>query len=99
MVAADETFFGDFLILVLMDLRSGYLLLEDISDNRSFDTWFEKITPRLEALGIEINHAVSDRAKALIKLAVTGFECESGADLFGCGLNIMFQTAWYPTPT
>lgn len=81
-VAADETFFGDFLILVLMDLRSGYLLLEDISDNRSFDTWFEKITPRLEALGIEINHAVSDRAKALIKLAVTGFECESGADLF-----------------
>ena len=80
-VAADETFFGDFLILVLMDLRSGYLLLEDISDNRSFDTWFEKITPRLEALGIEINHAVSDRAKALIKLAVTGFECESGADL------------------
>ena len=30
----DETFFGDFIILVLMDLRSGYLLLEEITDIR-----------------------------------------------------------------
>ena len=37
-VAMDETFFGDFLILVLMDLSSGYLLLEDISDDRRFET-------------------------------------------------------------
>jgi hypothetical protein len=81
-VAMDETFFGDFLILVLMDLSSGYLLLEDISDDRRFETWYAKTSPRLEALGIEVNHAISDRAKALIKLAVTGFECDSGADLF-----------------
>lgn len=81
-VAMDETFFGDFLILVLMDLRSGYLLLEDITDDRSFDTWFAKTSPRLESLGIEVNQAVSDRAKALIKLAVIGFDCKSGADLF-----------------
>jgi Family of unknown function (DUF6399) len=81
-VAADETFFGDFLILVLMDLSSGYLILEDISDDRCFDTWFEKAAPRLQALGIDVNHAISDRAKALIKLAVTGFECQSGADTF-----------------
>ena len=38
-VAADETFFGDFLILVLMDLSSGYLILEDISDDRCFDPY------------------------------------------------------------
>jgi len=81
-VAMDETFFGDFLILVLMDLSSGYLLLEDISDDRRFETWYAKTNPRLEALGIEVSHAISDRAKALIKLAVTGFECDSGADLF-----------------
>ena len=81
-VAMDETFFGDFLILVLMDLSSGYLLLEDISDDRCFETWYAKTSPRLEALGIEVTHALSDRAKALIKLAVTGFECASGADLF-----------------
>ena len=81
-VAMDETFFGDFLILVLMDLRSGYLLLEEISDDRRYDTWYEKTAPRLESLGIEVNHAISDRAKALIKLAITGFECDSGADVF-----------------
>jgi hypothetical protein len=80
--AMDETFFGDFLILVLMDLSSGYLLLEDISHDRRFDTWFEKAIPRLTELGIDVNHAISDRAKALIKLAITGFDCQSGADLF-----------------
>lgn len=78
----DETFFGEFIILVLMDLRSGYLLLEDVSNDRCFDTWYEKTTPRLESLGLEVNHAISDRARALIKMAVTGFKCESGADVF-----------------
>lgn len=81
-VAMDETFFGSFMILVLMDLQSGYLLLEDIAEDRKFDTWHKKVTPRLESLGIEVTHAISDRAKALIKLAITGFECESGADVF-----------------
>jgi hypothetical protein len=81
-VAADETFFGDFLILVLMDLSSGYLILEDISDDRCFDTWLAKATPRLEALGLDVDHVISDRAKALIKLAVMGFDCPSGADTF-----------------
>lgn len=78
----DETFFGEFIILVLMDLRSGYLLLEDITEDRRFDTWNEKAAPRLEQLGIEVTHAISDRARALIKMAVTGFKCESGADTF-----------------
>ena len=77
-----EIFFGEFIILVLMDLRSGYLLLEDVSDDRCFDTWYEKTRPRLESLGLEVNHVVSDRARALIKMAVTGFKCESGADTF-----------------
>lgn len=81
-VAMDETFFGQFLILVMMDLHSGYLVLEDIADNRSYDTWYEKMAPRLQSLGIVVTHAISDRAKALIKLAITGLECPSGADLF-----------------
>jgi len=81
-VAGDETFFGDILILVLMDLSSGYLILEDFADDRKFDSWVEKAMPRLEALGIEVEHAITDRAKALIKLATDGFGCESGADTF-----------------
>ena len=63
-------------------LKLGYLLLEDISDDRRFETWYAKSSPRLEALGIEVSHAISDRAKALIKRALAGFECDSGADLF-----------------
>ena len=43
-VAADETFFGDFLILVLMDLPSGYLILEEISEDRCFDPTFRTPT-------------------------------------------------------
>jgi hypothetical protein len=78
----DETFFGDFMILVMMDLQTGYLLLEEITEDRCFETWYKKTTPRLESLGIEVSHVISDRAKALIKMAVTGFECESGADVF-----------------
>ena len=81
-LAMDETFFGSLLILVLMDLSSGYLLLESIADDRSFDSWFAEANPRLKALGIDVGHAISDRAKALIKLAVNGFDCASGADVF-----------------
>ena len=81
-VGLDETFFGDFLILVLMDLRSGYLLLETIAEDRCYETWYEKTKPRLKELGIAVNHVISDRAKALVKMAVTGFECKSGADVF-----------------
>ena len=77
-----ETFFGELLILVLMDLSSGYLLLETIQEDRSFDPWFAQASPRLDAMGIRVGHAVSDRAKALIKLAVEGFGCASGADTF-----------------
>jgi hypothetical protein len=44
-LAMDETFFGSLLILVLMDLSSGYLLLESIEDDRSFDTWLSQATP------------------------------------------------------
>ena len=80
--AADETFFGNVLILVFMDLSSGYLILEDIADDRSFDTWFKMLEPRLEQLGANVQLMVSDRAKALIKLAVAGLECEHNADIF-----------------
>jgi hypothetical protein len=53
-VAMDETFFGDRLILVLMDLSSGYLQLEDISNDRRFEIRYAKTSPHLEALGIEV---------------------------------------------
>ena len=83
------------MIMVVIDLQSGYLLLEDIADDRCYDTWLSKITPRLESLGIEVTHAISDRAKALIKLAVEGFDCESGADTFHAQYDI---SKWLAVP-
>jgi hypothetical protein len=81
-VVADETFMGDLVILVLMELHSGYLLMEELAEDRKFETWLEKARPRLEAVGLQVDHAVTDRAKPLIKLAEEGFECGSGTDLF-----------------
>ncbi|MDQ6998470.1 MAG: DUF6399 domain-containing protein [Mariprofundus sp.] len=93
--AMDETFFGQFMIMVVIDLKSGYLLLEDIADDRCYETWHSKITPRLESLEINVTHAISDRAKALIKLAVEGFGCESGADTFHAQYDI---SKWLAAP-
>lgn len=80
-LAGDETFF-DSVLLVLIELTSGYLLIEESADDRSYETWLEKSKSRLEALDIEVVHAVTDRAKALVKLATDGFGCDSGADVF-----------------
>jgi hypothetical protein len=87
-LAGDETFFGELLILVLMDLTSGYLLVEEIAEDRKFATWLQAAEPRLQALNLEVAHTVTDRAKALIKLAVEGFACPSGADLFHAQYDI-----------
>ena len=81
-VAMDETFFSQMIVLVLMDLPSQYILLEESATDRSYKTWKARACPRLDALGLTVRHAVSDRAKALVKLALDGFGCQAGADLF-----------------
>ena len=78
----DETFFRDLMMLVLMDLPSGYILMEEVAEDRSYETWDKRAKKRLDQLGVRVVHFVSDRAKALVKLALEGFECRSGADLF-----------------
>ena len=83
---ADETFFPGFdgIILVLMDLVSGYILLEKKTDNRKYQTWFDEVHIALTNIGQvgAIKSLVSDRAKALIELAVKGIGCSSIPDLF-----------------
>jgi hypothetical protein len=79
--AVDETFL-EHMMLVFMDLVSGYLLFEEVAEDRSYDTWYALVEARLEALGAGVLYLVSDRAKALIKLAETGLECLSIPDLF-----------------
>jgi hypothetical protein len=79
--AVDETFL-ERMMLVCMDLVSGYLLFEEVAADRTYDTWHTLVKARLEALGVGVFYLVSDRAKALIKLAETGLDCLSLPDLF-----------------
>ncbi len=71
---ADETFFDE-VILVLMDLSSGYIVLEEPAADRCYQTWQGRVQRALEPLGITLRYIVSDRAKALVKLALDGFQC------------------------
>src|SRR4029453_2739699 len=79
--AVDEAFLQR-MMLVFMDLATGYLLMEEVTADRSFDTWYDRANDRLTTLGTEALYLVSDRAKALIKLAQTGLGCLSIPDLF-----------------
>lgn len=90
-VGGDETFFHKLMVLVLMDLPSGYLLMEEMAENRSYETWKEKAQKCLERMNLRVVHSVTDRAKALVKLALDGFGCQSGADLFHAEYEI---TKW-----
>jgi len=79
--AVDETFL-ERMMLVFMDLVSGYLLVEEVAEDRTYATWYRLVEARLKTLGTGVLYLVSDRAKALIKLAETGLGCLSIPDLF-----------------
>jgi hypothetical protein len=79
--AVDETFL-ERMILVFMDLPTGYLLLEEMAEDRTYATWKALVEERLKALGAHVLYLVSDRAKALTQLAATGLECLSMPDFF-----------------
>jgi len=85
--AVDETFLQR-MMLVFMDLATGYLLMEEIAADRSYETWFERANARLSAFSAEVSYLVSDRAKALIKLAHKGLGCLSIPDLFHVGHDL-----------
>jgi hypothetical protein len=79
--AVDETFLQR-LMLVFIDLVSGYLVCEEVAEDRTYDTWYALVATRVETLGTDVLYLVSDRAKALIKRAETGLGCLSIPDLF-----------------
>ena len=79
--AVDETFL-ERMLLVFMDLATGYLVLEEVADDRTYATWKALVEERLKGLGTGVLYMVSDRAKALIQLAETGLECLSVPDFF-----------------
>ncbi len=90
--AVDETLLQR-LMLVCMDLATGDLLtgdllMEEVATDRRFDTWYDRANTRLTTLGTEVLSLVSDRAKALIKLAHTGLGGPSIPDVFHLGHDL-----------
>jgi hypothetical protein len=81
-VGGDETFFGGVPILVMIELASGYILTEVASENRTYDTWLAQISKWWTGNNWRCHFMVSDGAKALIKLALSGLETVSVPDLF-----------------
>lgn len=80
-VGADETFFG-LPVLVLLELSSGYIFVETECENRTYQTWLAAVQSWQAAHPWHCHYLVSDGARALVKLAVSGLGCVSVADLF-----------------
>jgi hypothetical protein len=78
---ADETFFEQ-MVLVLLDLSSGYIFVEAQAKDRSYQTWRFAMVQQALPSAVEVKYLVSDRAKALVKLALEGLGCHSVPDLF-----------------
>jgi len=86
--SGDETWFNGQMLLVLMDLVSGYLVMEEEAADRSYESWDAKAQSRLQQLGLTVRHFVSDRGQALVKLATASFGCLAGADIFHAQYDI-----------
>src|SRR5215510_1972531 len=56
--AVDETFL-ERMMLVCMDLSTGYLLLEEVAEDRTYATWKALVDERLKALGTGVLYMVS----------------------------------------
>jgi len=91
--AVDETFLQR-RMLVFMDLVSGYLVFEEVAEDRTYDTWHTLAAARVQLLGSGVLYLVSDRAQALIKLAETGLGCLSIPDLFHLIHELVKSYAW-----
>ena len=91
--AADETFF-DQVILVMLDLPSGYIFVEEITENCQYETWQQKIAIALKPLGLKVKYLVSDRAKAIVKLALKDLGTHSIADLFHVLYDLNRSIGW-----
>lgn len=92
MGAVDDTGL-EHMLLVFMDLPSGYLRVAEVAAERPSATWKAGVDERRKPLGATSLYLGSDRANALIQLAATGFECWSMPDFFHCVHDIVKSSA------
>ena len=66
----------------MLDLPSGYIFVEEITENCQYETWQQRVSQIFQPLGLKVKYLVSDRAKAIIKLALNDLGTNSISDLF-----------------
>src|SRR5205807_2791469 len=81
-VGSVDATFVERMMGVFLDLVSGSVWREEVADDRTYETWYERGTARLEPRKTAVLSLVSDRAKALSKLAETGLEGPSLPEVF-----------------
>ena len=91
---ADETYLSGVMYLVLMDLQSGFIFTEEIKDKRDHATWEAVSTPWISKFKV-IRCFLSDKAKALLKLADKTFQVSRIPDLFHM-MNDTSSVIWVP---
>ena len=69
------------MILVFQDVPTGYIVQEEVADDRTYATWKALVDAACRPWGTSVLYLVSDRAKALIQLAEAS-ECLSMPDFF-----------------
>jgi len=79
-MGADETWFGQSIFLLLMELRSGFIFTEALVNNRTYQTWCKATKGVLKHLK-NIVSFTTDAGKAIIKLGKK-CNCNNGMDLF-----------------
>jgi len=77
----DETFFTNQMLIVLMELKSGFIFVEKPEESRDHKTWETNCAPWLSKFKM-VRCFVSDKAKALLKLATTTLRVSRIPDLF-----------------
>jgi hypothetical protein len=63
--AVDETFL-ERVMLVFMNLASGYLVIEEVAADSTYNTWHALVKARLAVLGVRVRYLVSDRAGSIV---------------------------------
>jgi hypothetical protein len=80
-VGGDETFY-ELPILVAMELASGFIFTEAVCENRTYQTWWQQVSQWFNPEQWNCRFLVSDEAKALVKLGLSGLGCPSLPDVF-----------------
>ncbi len=78
----------------MVDLPSGYIFVEEITENCQYETWQQRVAIALKPLGLKVKYLVSDRAKAIVKLALKDLGTHSIADLFHVLYDLNRSIAW-----